>query len=143
MKYTIFAILLIACFCNKAKFLQKFGDGAPITFTIVEENSCQITRYQAKPDSIIPGDSIEFKMQFSALQSINIKELYLDTLNNGVSLFTDHVPINKPYSTGDKDVVGYTAAIPSFCPPGSWDIMLYLKDEDGNNAAILKAHFDF
>ena len=81
-------------------------------------------------------------MQISALQNVNIKELYLDTLNNGVSLFTDHVAVSKNYATGEKDIVGYTAAIPSFCPSGSWDIYLYLIDEDGNKAATLLAHFD-
>ena len=81
-------------------------------------------------------------MQFSALQNVNIKELYLDTLNNGVSLFTDHVAVSKNYATGEKDIVGYTAGIPSFCPSGSWDIYLYLIDEDGNKAATLLAHFD-
>ena len=142
MRTTFFLILLIATFCKTGKFLSTSNDGSPLTFTIIEENICQITRYQAKPDSIIPGDSIEFKMQFTASENVKIKELYLDTLNNGVSLFTDHVAISKDYATGEKDVVGYTAVIPSFCPSGSWDIYLYLKDTDGNTAATLLIHFD-
>ena len=142
MRTTLFVILLVATLSKTTKFLGTSNEGSPITFTVVEENTCQITRYQAKPDSIIPGDSIEFKMQISALQNVNIKELYLDTLNNGVSLFTDHVAVSKNYATGEKDIVGYTAAIPSFCPSGSWDIYLYLIDEDGNKAATLLAHFD-
>ena len=142
MRTTFFLILLIATFCKTGKFLSTSNDGSPLTFTIIEENICQITRYQAKPDSIIPGDSLEFKMQFSALQEIYIKELFLDTLNNGVSLYTDSFAIDKTYAIGEKDVVGFTVGIPAFCPSGSWDIYLYLKDGDGNNAAILLAHFD-
>ena len=142
MRTTLFLILFVAALSKTGKFLSNSNEGSPITFSVVEENSCKITRYQAKPDSIIPGDSIEFKMQFTASENVKIKELYLDTLNNGVSLFTDHVAISKDYATGEKDVVGYTAAIPSFCPSGSWDIYLYLKDEDGNTAATLLAHFD-
>ena len=142
MRTTLFLILFVAALSKTGKFLSNSNEGSPITFSVVEENSCKITRYQAKPDSIIPGDSIEFKMQFTASENVKIKELYLDTLNNGVSLFTDHVAISKDYATGEKDVVGYTAAIPSFCPSGSWDIYLYLKDEDGNIAATLLAHFD-
>lgn len=133
----ILAILLLTV--ASSRFLQ---EGAPISFEIVEENSCSITRYQAKPEAIVPGGSIEFKMQYQALQAVNIASLDLDVLNNGVSLFTDKVAINKSYAESEKDVTGYTAAIPSFCPAGSWDIMLYLKDDAGSNAAILKAHFD-
>ena len=142
MRTTLFLILFIAALSKTGKFLSKSNGGSPITFTVVEENSCKITRYQAKPDSIIPGDNIEFKMQFTASENVNIKELYLDTLNNGVSLFTDHVAVGKNYATGEKDVVGYSATIPSFCPSGSWDIYLYLKDGDGNTAATLLVHFD-
>ena len=142
MRTTLFVILFVAALSKTGKFLSSSNEGSPITFTVVEENSCKITRYQAKPDTVVPGDSNEFKMQFSALENVNIQELYLDTKNNGVSLFTDHVAISKNYATGEKDVVGYTAAIPSFCPSGSWDIYLYLKDEDGNTAATLLAHFD-
>ena len=142
MRTTLFLILLVATLSKTGKFLSQSNDGSPITFTVVEENTCQITRYQAKPDSVVPGSSNEFKMQFSPLQDIYIKELYLDTQNNGVSLFTDHVAIGKSYTTGEKDVVGYSATIPSFCPAGSWDIYLYLIDGDGNTAATLLVHFD-
>ena len=62
MRTTLFVILLVATLSKTTKFLGTSNEGSPITFTIVEENTCQITRYQAKPDSIIPGDSIEFKM---------------------------------------------------------------------------------
>ena len=102
MRTTLFLILLVATFSKTGKFLSASNDGSPLTFTIIEENTCQITRYQAKPDSIIPGDSLEFKMQFSALQEIYIKELFLDTLNNGVSLYTDSFAIDKTYATGEK-----------------------------------------
>ena len=143
MRTTLFLILLVATFSKTAKFLSKSNDeGSPITFTIIEENTCQITRYQAKPEAIIPGGSIEFKMQFTALEDIDIKELNLVTENNGVVLFTDNTPISKSYNSGEKDVTGYTTVIPSFCPAGSWDIYLYIKDVDGNNACTLLAHFD-
>ena len=142
MRTTLFLILLVATFSKTGKFLSQSNDGSPITFTVVEENTCQITRYQAKPDSVVPGESNEFKMQFSALKDIYIKEVFLDTQNNGVSLFTDHVEVAKNYATGEKDVVGYSATIPSFCPSGSWDIYLHIKDGDGNTAATLLVHFD-
>ena len=142
MRTALFLILLVAALSKNGKFLSKLNDGVPITFTVVEENSCKITRYQAKPDSVVPGESNEFKMQFTASQDVYIKEVFLDTLNNGVSLFTDHVAVAKNYATGEKDVVGYTATVPSFCPSGSWDIYLYVKDGDDNTAATLKIHFD-
>ena len=143
MKTTLFIILLVVTFSKTGKFLNKSNaEGVPIIFSVIEENTCQITRYQAKPDTVVPGESNEFKMQFVALENVNIVELYLDTQNNGVSLFTDHVDISKSYTTGEKDVVGYSAVIPSFCPSGSWDIYLYLKDSDGNTAATLLVHFD-
>ena len=142
MRTTLFLILFVAALSKTGKFLSSSNDGSPITFSVVEENSCKITRYQAKPDTVVPGESNEFKMQFTAAEDVYIKEVYLDTLNNGVSLFTDHVAVEKSYATGEKDVVGYSATIPSFCPSGSWDIYLYLKDGDGNTAATLLVHFD-
>jgi len=138
---TLVALLLIT-FSFGSKFLGKTNDGAPITFTILEENTAKITNYKANPASIIPGESVEFKMQFQATTDVTISKLFLDTISDGVSLFTDNVIIGKTYSEGDKDVTGYSATIPSFCPPGSWDIYLYLKDDSDNNAAILKCHFD-
>lgn len=137
MRGLISILLVLAISC---KFLP--ANDSPIVFTILEENSSQITRYQAKPESIVPGGSIEFKMQYQALETVTIASLDLDVQNNGVSLFTDKVTINKEYEEGEKDVAGYTAAIPSFCPPGSWDIYLYLKDSNGKNSAVLLAHFD-
>ena len=135
--------LLLITFVFGAKFLEeKKNDGYPITFEILEENSAKITNYKANPTSIIPGGNIEFKMQYQATQHLTIQKLFLDTVADGVSLFTDNVPIGKTYEEGDKDVTGYSASIPSFCPPGSWDIFLYLKDDQDKNAAILKAHFD-
>ena len=138
---TLVALLLIT-FTFGAKFLGEKNDGAPITFTILEENTAKITNYKATPTSIIPGESVQFKMQFQATTDVTISKLFLDTLSDGVSLFTDNVIIGKTYSEGDKDVSGYSATIPSFCPPGSWDILLYLKDDSDNNAAVLKCHFD-
>ena len=102
----------------------------------------QITNYKATPASIVPGESIQMKMQYQATQTVTITKLFLETKNNGVVLFTYTVTIGKTYSEGDKDVTGYSATIPSFCPPGSWDIFLYLKDDSDGNVAILKAHFD-
>ena len=118
------------------------NEGAPLIFTIVEENTAKITNYKAKPDSIIPGENLEFKMQFQATTDVYVSKLFLNTFNNGVSLFTDTVPIEKSYSTGDKDVAGYSPTIPSFCPPGSWDIYLILKDDSDNNVSTPLAHFD-
>ena len=67
--------------------------------------------------------------------------MFLDTLNGDTSLFTDHVPINKKLAVGEKDVVGYKASVPSFCPPGEWTIVLTIKDQNDQSIAILKAHF--
>ena len=141
MRALISVLLITFCFCLNSKNLRSKNDAA-IIFTIVEENTAKITNYKATPDSIIPGESIQFKMQYQATQTITISKLYLETQNDGVVLFTDTVTIGKTYSEGDKDVTGYSATIPTFCPPGSWDIFLYLKDDSDNNAAILKAHFD-
>ena len=81
-------------------------------------------------------------MQYQVTQTITVSKLFLETKNNDVVLFTDTVTIGKTYSEGDKDVPAYSATIPSFCPPWSWDIFLYLKDDSDKNVAILKAHFD-
>ena len=136
-----FLTILLISFCFNSKNLRSKND-APIIFTIIEENSAKITNYKATPSSIQPGVSSQFKMQYQAIKPITITKLYLETQNDGVVLFTDTVTIGKSYQEGDKDVTGYSATIPSFCPPGSWDIYLYLKDDSDNNAAILKAHFD-
>ena len=136
-----FITLLLITFCFNSKNLRSKND-SPIIFTIIEENTAKITNYKATPASIVPGESIQFKMQYQATQTITISKLFLETKNNDVVLFTDTVTIGKTYSEGDKDVTGYSATIPSFCPPGSWDIFLYLKDDSDKNVAILKAHFD-
>ena len=136
-----FISVLLITFCLNSKNLRSKND-SPIIFTIIEENTAKITNYKATPASIVPGESIQFKMQYQATQTITISKLFLETKNDGVVLFTDTVTIGKTYSEGDKDVTGYSATIPSFCPPGSWDIFLYLKDDSDNNVAILKAHFD-
>ena len=136
-----FITLLLITFCFNSKNLRSKND-SPIIFTIIEENTAKITNYKATPASIVPGESIQFKMQYQATKTITISKLFLETKNNDVVLFTDTVTIGKTYSEGDKDVTGYSATIPSFCPPGSWDIFLYLKDDSDNNVAILKAHFD-
>lgn len=138
---TLIAILLITLSFS-SKHLRNKNDGAPLTFTILEENTAKITNYKVKPDSIILGESIEFKMQFQATTTVTVAKLFLDTVADGVSLFTDTVNIGKTYQEGDKDVTGYTATIPSFCPPGSWNIYLTLKDDKDNNVASLLAHFD-
>ena len=135
-----FISVLLITFCLNSKNLRSKND-SPIIFTIIEENTAKITNYKATPASIVPGESIQFKMQYQATQTITISKLFLETKNDGVVLFTDTVTIGKTYSEGDKDVTGYSATIPSFCPPGSWDIFLYLKDDSDNNVAILKAHF--
>ena len=136
-----FITLLLITFCFNSKNLRSKND-SPIIFTIIEENTAKITNYKATPASIVPGESIQFKMQYQATKTITISKLFLETKNNDVVLFTDTVTIGKTYSEGDKDVTGYSATIPSFCPPGSWDIFLYLKDDSDKNVAILKAHFD-
>ena len=136
-----FISVLLITFCLNSKNLRSKND-SPIIFTIIEENTAKITNYKATPASIVPGESIQFKMQYQATQTITISKLFLETKNDGVVLFTDTVTIGKTYPEGDKDVTGYSATIPSFCPPGSWDIFLYLKDDSDNNVAILKAHFD-
>ena len=136
-----FISVLLITFCLNSKNLRSKND-SPIIFTIIEENTAKITNYKATPASIVPGESIQFKMQYQATQTITISKLFLETKNDGVVLFTDTVTIGKTYSEGDKDVTGYSATIPSFCPPGSWDIFFYLKDDSDNNVAILKAHFD-
>ena len=136
-----FISVLLITFCLNSKNLRSKND-SPIIFTIIEENTAKITNYKATPASIVPGESIQFKMQYQATQTITVSKLFLETKNDGVVLFTDTVTIGKTYSEGDKDVTGYSATIPSFCPPGSWDIFLYLKDDSDNNVAILKAHFD-
>ena len=136
-----FIAALLITFCLNLKHLRSKND-SPIIFTIIEENTAKITNYKATPDSIVPGESIQFKMQYQVTQTITVSKLFLETKNNDVVLFTDTVTIGKTYSEGDKDVTGYSATIPSFCPPGSWDIFLYLKDDSDKNVAILKAHFD-
>ena len=136
-----FISVLLITFCLNSKNLRSKND-SPIIFTIIEENTAKITNYKATPASIVPGESIQFKMQYQATQTITVSKLFLETKNDGVVLFTDTVTIGKTYSEGDKDVTGYSATIPSFCPPGSWDIFLYLKDDSDGNVAILKAHFD-
>ena len=136
-----FISVLLIVFCLNSKNLRSKND-SPIIFTIIEENTAKITNYKATPASIVPGESIQMKMQYQATQTVTITKLFLETKNNGVVLFTDTVTIGKTYSEGDKDVTGYSATIPSFCPPGSWDIFLYLKDDSDSNVAILKAHFD-
>ncbi len=136
-----FIAALLITFCLNLKHLRSKND-SPIIFTIIEENTAKITNYKATPASIVPGESIQFKMQYQVTQTITVSKLFLETKNNDVVLFTDTVTIGKTYSEGDKDVTGYSATIPSFCPPGSWDIFLYLKDDSDKNVAILKAHFD-
>ena len=84
----------------------------------MEEKSAKITNNKANPTSIVPGESIELKMQFKATTDVFISKFFLDILSDGVSLFTDNAIIGKTYSEGVRDVIGYSATIPSFCLPG-------------------------
>lgn len=145
MKALLLLVLALAA-CNKLQEatikLPRVPNGSPITLEICGEDSAKILRTKLEPEEIIPGGTISLKLQYQLLKDIHIKDLTIDVFNEGIELQVEHQSIEKDYKSGDKDVVDYKNNIPGFCPPGSWNIFLYLKDQDDNNAFCLKAHFD-
>lgn len=153
MKKIVFLIAIIAiasCADGPLFDITKFLDvsttneGAKIETEIcMDETIFKIGRISIKPEEIIKGQDINFKAQGTALKDIIIKNLHLITKYNDEVIFEDNKDQgSKAVAEGGKFVFSYVASVPSFTPSGSWDIYLYLQNENDEDISCLKAHFD-
>lgn len=146
----VFALFFIATCADGPLFdVTQFLDtdlgltGSPISISVCcDEKRFQYLKSVLKPEEIIKGGEILFKVQGVALEAMTVKKLHLVTKYNGADIFTDNKSIEKTLTEGQKLTYDYTAAIPSFTPSGSWDIYLYLQDDKEIEIHCLKAHFD-
>lgn len=139
MKAILLIFLLALSHCNKFIEMQ---NGSKITLEVCGEEGAKIIRTKVEPEEIIPGGTISLKMQVQFLKAYSIKDLYIEVFNEGVQLQTISQPIGKSYQPGDKEVLSFQTQIPGFCPPGSWNIMIYVRADNDEKACCLKAHFD-
>jgi hypothetical protein len=127
MKTLLVGLLIAVVSCNQSiKFL---GD-EPLHVTCVNkkpDSVFTVTEMTPDPDYVQPGLDITLSVAGVMAKDVKITNLKIDTLQNGVQIFSENVAKSDDVAAGDDYQAIYTHGTPSSIPSGLFTNRLTLQ----------------
>jgi len=155
-KFFVLTILLLAVAANcefdyaPAETNElKFLGGKPDPGVISIEENCANgavfvnTRTKVSPQKITRGQTIDIKIIGQSKKDLQADHIQVIAKLNGVESFKETKPFKQEVKPGVNTMYEYSTAVPTFIPEGTFEIFVYIVDNQGNNDSCLKASFDF
>ena len=96
-----------------------------------------------QPYPIVKGSPVKFAVQGTAQVAISQKNARMDVYTSGSKIFSTTVGSSYSTAAGSPYNYSFTYSIPSFVPPGSYDVWISMLDNSGNTITCVLVGMNF
>ena len=123
---TSLTVLLVCCLVS-ASLAQtwKYCQGS-------DNSKIDVSQVIATPFPIVKGKPVKFELKGTAKVAISQKNARMDVYTSGQKIFSTTVGSTYSDPAGQPYDYSFSYTIPSFVPPGSYDIWISMLDNSGN-----------
>ena len=97
-----------------------------------DNSKIDVSQLVTTPFPIVKGKPVKFDMIGTSKVAINQKNARMDVYTSGTQIFSTTVGTSYSVAAGQPYDYSFSYTIPSFVPPGSYDILLTMLDTSGN-----------